>query len=270
MPITVEKFNELKNLWNQVADRKEEILNNAVEKVLEEYRERIFERGEDSDGDPIGTYSNKKIAIMKDKMVNPSAKTDKVGYEKPKSVNLIFALLQRYAERIESLDKEIKKLKEGKTKEKLQARLKRLEKYKAKLERKAKIKVSYKGTGKTAYFRRGYKQFRTVQGLKADKVYLKYSGYFYQCFNVRFASSGAQIVLSDNTQLPTPPGLGKHPPVLKLAKHFEQKYKTRIFDLTQEEDKLCWILIAKGVRNALENYAQGKKIQITGRQELPT
>jgi hypothetical protein len=262
MPIKVNKFDGLRKLWNQVSEHKEEILTQAVEKVLEEYRNRIFERGEDSDGDQIGTYATKKIAIMKDKMVNPSAKTDQLGYDRPKTAKLVFAVIQRYAERIEELDKQIKKMKDGKTKEKFKARLRRLEKYKAKLERKTKIKVSNKGKGLTAYFRRGYKQFRAVQGLKNDRVYLKYSGYFYNCFSAKFESSGAQILLADNTQLPIPPGLSKHPPALKLAKHFEKKYRTRIFDLTKEEDKLCWTWIANGVKKALNEYANRNGIQL--------
>jgi DNA-binding ferritin-like protein len=263
MPITLEKFNALMDLWKSVLQDREEILTQAVEKSLEEYLDRIFERGEDSEGDQIGSYSVTKIGIMKNRMINPSAKTDQLGYEKPKSVSLVFDVLQRYGERIQKLEQQIEKLEEGKTKNQLKARLRKLEKYKAKLERKTKIQVSYRGTGKTAYFKRGYKQFRAVQGLKVDKVYLKYSGYLKNSFEVRYAAtSGAEILLYNKPNLKNPPGIDEPPNVIKLIQHFERKYRTIIFSPAEKEKDACYLTMSKGIIQSLKKYAQGKSIQI--------
>lgn len=270
MGLTLEKFNALRDLWHHVLDHKEEILTNAVNAVLKEYTERIFDYGEASDNSQIGVYSVEPIRKRKNRMVNPRAKTDQLNLNEPRSVKWLYIKLQRYQERIDNLKQKIYFSKEGtKTKQELEKRLNLLIQKRNRLEKTTLIALPRKKNPKTIYFLGGYKQFRGVQGLKNDKVYLQYSGYFRKSFRVRFGNSGAEILLANDPNLRKPPGVKDPPDVVELAEHFEKQYDNTIFQPSEEEKQLCDKLIAYGIVKELKKYAQGKDIQILSSLQNP-
>jgi hypothetical protein len=242
MPIQINNNNpnpflKIVRKFQTLQKNKKLVFRVIAEKVLEEYQDRIFNKGLNSYQRQIGIYQSKTRYFSINRMIKPKA-----GIKNPKAPKKESKILKKrilfYQRQIEVLERKLQSIKfQSELKNKIKSRI---DKYYKLIEdlKSAKVPAVNKSkvrTSKSIRLEGGYKEFRQIQGLPYQKVNLEYSGFLRNAFSIQQDNNGFLITLRTKSRLPKPFGYKKTPNPVAIAKRLERKYGVPIFNPTPKE-----------------------------------